>query len=170
MKKILYIFVLVLLGGFYNVSNAQCSFGNFGVKINSSHTDPITQKCVINFDLYFDVDHNPGGKYFWVHIWPTNKYPNYSYPQSQPPTTSLIPGGNGALDSSITTFGYFHQGSTLIPLTTYSLDANAPGFQSGYTLTEIPGTPDRYIAQGLVITLPQPCTIAQSLTADLWES
>lgn len=173
MKKILLISTLLLTGVFYNAGKAQCTFGNVGVIINSSHTDPATQKCVVNFDLYFDVDHNPGGKYFWIHIWPTGSYPNYSYPQSQPPTTSQISGGNGALDNSLTTFGYFHQGGSLQPQLSYPPDPNAPGFQSGYSLTEIQGAagfPDRYIAHGLNITLPQACTIAQSLTADLWES
>ena len=170
MKKILLIVSLLLLGGLYNVNKAQCTFGNVGVKINSSYTDPVTQKCVINFDLYFDVDHNPGGKYFWIHIWPTSSYPNYSYPQSHPPTTSNVQGGNNALDNSIMTFGYFHQGSALDPQLSYSPDPGVPGFQTGYTLTEIQGSPDRYTAHGVTLILPQGCDISQSLTADLWES
>jgi hypothetical protein len=170
MKKIILIVSLLSLGGLYNQSPAQCTFGNVGVKINSAYTDPTTQKCVINFDLYFDVEHNPGGKYFWIHIWPTSNYPNYSYPQSQPPTTSQILNGNGTLDNSIMTFGYFHQQGALTPQLFYPPDANVPGFQTGYTLSEIQGTPDRYTAHGLSLTLPQGCNIAQSLTADLWES
>jgi hypothetical protein len=169
MKKLIYILTLLVLGGLYNGSNAQCTFGNVGVKINNSYTDPLTQKCVVNFDLYFDVLHNPGGKYFWIHIWPTNLYPA-SFNYAKPPTTSAVPGGNNTLDNSLTTFGYFHQGGVLQPQLSYPPDPSVPGFQSGYTLSEIPGTPDRYTAHGLTITLPQACNIAQSLTADLWES
>ena len=170
MKKIILIIAMVALGGlFYNSSNAQCTFSGLGVKVNSSYTDPVTNKCVVNIDLYFDIDHNAGGKYFWIHIWPTSLYPA-AFDYHKPPTTSLIPGGNGALDGSLTSFGYYHFQGALEPMLAYPPDANVPNFQSSYTLTEIPGTPDRYTAHGLTITLPQSCDIPQSLTADAWES
>ena len=126
-------------------------------------------------ELSFDVLHNSGGKYFWVHLWPTNIYPNYSYPTSHPPTTSIIPGGNGILDGALATFGFFHQGGALTIQSSYPPDNNAPNFQTGYTISEIsgggvlPGS-DRYTLNGITITLPQDCSIPQSFTADLWES
>jgi len=165
MKKILLTALLGLLVGFPNSGNAQCTFGNIGVKVNSSAPGPVANTCVINFDLYFDIDHNPGGKYFWLHIWPTNLYTNYNYGTQNPPTTL-----NGGLTNSLTTFGFFHQGGVLNPLTSYNPDVNAPGFQSGYTITEVAGNPDRYTVHGLIITLPQACNVAQSLTADAWQS
>jgi len=170
MKKILLLLATAILIGLTNESNAQaCTFGNLGVKINNISPGTIPGTCVVNFDFYFDIEHNQGGKYFYIHIWPTNLYSQFNY--SKPPTTSILNNGNGALDNSIISFGYYHFQSALSPLSTYSPDpANVPGFQTGYTLSETQGTPDRYIAHNLVITLPQGCNISQSLTADAWES
>jgi len=174
MKKILLIAAILTIGGFFYTSNAQCTFANPGIRIVGQ---PVTVngKCVINLELYFEIDHNPGGKYFWVHLWPSSAYPNYGYPTSQPPTTSIISGGNGALDASIASFGFFHQGSTLTVQPSYPPDANAPNFSPGVTISEIedggelPGY-DRYTVRGLTITLPQDCSIPQPITMDVWES
>ncbi|HEX4877181.1 MAG TPA: T9SS type A sorting domain-containing protein [Chitinophagaceae bacterium] len=170
MKKIILVIAMVAIGGFFYQSHSQCTFSNFGVKVNSSYTDPTTGKCMVNFDLYFDIDHNPGGKYFWVHIWPTNAY-HAPFDYKKAPTTSILPGGNGVLDGSLTTFGFWHQQGLLDPLLSYPPDpVNVPNFQSAYTITEIPGTPDRYTVTGLSLALPQGCDTAQSLSADGWES
>jgi len=125
--------------------------------------------------MSLEILHYNGGKYSWVHFWPSNAYPDYSYASSKPPVTSTIPGGNGALDASVVTFGFFHQGGALQVLTSYPPDITAPGFQSLYTIHEIenggvlPGS-DRYIVSGLSFLLPQSCTLPQSIIADLWES
>lgn len=175
MKKILLPVLAVLLIGLSNTTNAQCTFANASIRLTAPPFTNPAGKCVISFELSFDILHNPGGKYFWIHLWPTSAYPNYSYPQSQPPTTSIIPGGNGALDGSIATFGFFHQQGALDIQTAYPPDNNAPNFQSVYTISEIqgggvlPGS-DRYTVNGLTITLPLDCSIPQSFTADLWES
>ncbi len=178
MKKILLTLCMLCVGGMYISSNAQCTFANPGVKINGTpYTDPVTGQCIMNIDLYFDILHNSGGKYFWIHIWPTSSYPNHSYtPASNVPTTSLISGGNGVLDNSIATFGMYHKSPALYMLPSYPPDANVPNFQyAGLSITEIegggilPGS-DRYTLTGLNLSLPLGCNISQSFTADLWES
>jgi Secretion system C-terminal sorting domain len=174
MKKILLSALAVLLIGLVNTTNAQCTFANPGIRIVAPPRDS-AGKCIVRMELSFDILHNPGGKYFWVHLWPTSAYPNYNYPQSHPPTTSSVPGENSALDNSIATFGFFHQGGALDIQTAYPPDNTAPYFQSGYTISEIsgggvlPGS-DRYTLNGLTIILPLDCSIPQSFTADLWES
>lgn len=169
MKKIILIIAMVALGGsINNVKADPCYFGNIGIDVKTTYSDQLG-RCVIVFDFYFDIQHNPGGKYFWVHIWPTSLYTgNFSY--DKPPTFSTSGNGNGYLINSLTTFGFFHQGSALEPQLTYLPDPTTPGFQSSYTITETVGTPDRYTIRGLTITLPQGCSIPQSLTADAWES
>jgi hypothetical protein len=175
MKKILLPLLAVLLIGSSNSVSSQCTFANPGIRLIAPPFTNPAGKCVIRMELSFDILHNPGGKYFWVHLWPTNIYPDYSYPTSHPPTTSIIPGGNGILDGSLATFGFFHQGGALNIQTFYPPDNNAPNFQTGYTISEIsgggvlPGS-DRYTLNGITITLPQDCSIPQSFTADLWES
>jgi hypothetical protein len=175
MKKILLSALTVLLIGLSNTANAQCTFANPAIRMVAPPYNNGAGKCVVTLELSFDILHNAGGKYFWIHLWPTNVYPDYNYPQSQPPTTSIIPGGNGALDGTIGTFGFFHMQGDLVVQNAYPPDNNAPYFQSGYTISEISdggilSGSDRYTITGLIITLPLDCSIPQSFTADLWES
>jgi Secretion system C-terminal sorting domain len=175
MKKILF----AILCGFMAFTpvyiSAQCTFANPSIRLTSPPVTNANGQCMIQLELSFDILHNNGGKYFWVHFWPTSVYPNYSYASSKPPVTSNLPGGNGALDLSVATFGFYHQGEALQVLTSYPPDNQAPGFQSAYTIHEIenggilPGS-DRYTVSGLNLLLPQSCTLPQSITADLWES
>ncbi len=175
MKKILLPFLVVLLIGLTNTTTAQCTFANPAIRLMAPPSTNQDGKCVVTFELSFDILHNPGGKFFWVHLWPTSAYPNYSYPQSHPPTTSLVPGENSALDGSIATFGFFHQSGALDIQTAYPPDNNVPNFQSSYTISEIDGGgilagSDRYTLSGLTVILPLDCSIPQSFTADLWQS
>jgi len=175
MKKILF----AILSGFMAFTpvdiTAQCTFANPSIRLTSPPVTNADGQCMIQLELSFDILHNNGGKYFWIHFWPTAAYPNYSYASSKPPVTSNLPGGNGALDLSVATFGFYHQGEALQVLTSYPPDNTAPGFQSAYTIYEIenggvlPGS-DRYTVSGLSLLLPQSCTLPQTITADLWES
>jgi len=147
-------------------SSAQpCTLGNPGVKLNYTVTQG--SNCQIGLDLYFDMIHNPGGKWLWVHIWPTASYSNWNY--NNPPTTS-----NGGLTGSIATFGLEHQGTSLVIQASYPPDAAAPGFQySGLIAVEGPGSmtgSERYTIKNLVLTVPGGCNTPQSFTADVWES
>ncbi len=175
MKKILFAILSGLMAITPLYTAAQCTFANPSIRLTSPPVTNSEGKCIIHLEISFDILHNNGGKYFWVHFWPTSGYPDYSYASSKPPVTSNLPGGNGALDASIATFGFYHQGDALQVLTSYPPDNTAPGFQSAYTIHEIenggvlPGS-DRYTVTGLSLILPQSCAIPQSITADLWES
>lgn len=160
------ILLIVALGLLMLNGNAQpCTLGNPGVKLN--FTTQNGSDCNIGLDLYFDLKHNPGGKWFWVHIWPTAAYSNWNY--ASPPTMS-----NGGLAGSIATFGVEHQGTNLVVQTSYPPDNTAPGFQSaGLIITEgvgIMADAERYTVKNLVLTVPGGCNVPQSFTADVWES
>lgn len=167
MKKII-LLIMLAVAGFFNSSTAQpCHFGNLGVDVKTSYNQD--GKCVIVFDFYFDISHNSGGKYFWIHIWPTSAYTG-GFAYDKPPTLTTSGGGNGYLQNSILTFGYWHQGSVITPLTTYLPD-NTVTVYSNYEISEVAGpTTDRYTVRSLEIVLNQDCSILQSLTADAWES
>ncbi len=175
MKKILFAVLSGIMAFTPVYIAAQCTFANPSIRLTSPPVTNANGQCSIQLELSFDILHNNGGKYFWVHFWPSTAYPNYTYASSKPPVTSNQPGGNGALDASIATFGFYHQGEALQILTSYPPDNTVPGFQSTYTIHEIenggvlPGS-DRYTVNGLSLLLPQSCALPQSITADLWES
>jgi hypothetical protein len=166
MKKILLSALVALVAGFYTPVDAQCNFSGAGVKLNgSTYTDPVTGQCMINIDLYFDLQSNAGGKYVYVHIWPTSLYPDYSY--SNPPLAA-------DLVNSVATLGFYHFGSELYLLETYTPDLTIANFKyTGMTITKGPGELsgyDRFAISNLIIASPVSCTVPQSFTADAWES
>lgn len=167
MKKILLATSLIGLVSFFYNSNAQpCELGLPGVKLNYSIQNGAN--CTMGLDLYFDMKHNPGGKFFWVHIWPTSAYSNWGY--GSPPTLA-----NGGLTGSIASFGVEHQQNSLVVQTSYPPDPAAPGFQyAGLTVTEDVGTlvpgAERYTVKNLVLNVPGGCNTPQSFTVDIWQS
>jgi hypothetical protein len=168
-KLILFASMLALTGLFYK-TEAQCAFANAGVRlIANPYTDPNTGNCMINIDLYFDIKHNPGGKYVYVHIWPSGMYTDYSYPTTTPPTLA-----NGGLTNSIASFGFFHQGETVTLLNNYPPDANVPNYQfAGLTIVKTPGIlagSERFTIHGLVVQSSISCSVPQLFIADAWES
>lgn len=175
MKKILRTLLCGILLVVPQVLMAQCQFANPAIRLIGPPVPASGGQCAVTLEISFDILHNEGGKYFWIHFWPGVSYPDYSYASSKPPVTSLIPDGNGALDASIATLGFYHKGSTLTIQTSYPPDNNAPNFQSGYSISEIegggtlPGS-DRYTITGISFLLPSGCATAQAVKADLWES
>jgi hypothetical protein len=164
MKKILPIILTVATLNFSAYSQ-PCQFANLGIKVNSEVPGP-NGTCIINFDMYFDIDHNAGGKYFWFHVWPTDSYTNYNYNSNKAPTTA-----NGGLTNSVLTFGFDHFQFQLTPMTSYLPDPGVQGFVGTYTISEVAGaTFDRYTAKGLYLTLPQGCNVSQPLTIDAWQT
>jgi Secretion system C-terminal sorting domain len=170
MKKILLLAALMAVAGLFNQTKAQCAFANAGVRLTATpYTDPNTGNCMIGIDLYFDIKHNPGGKYVYVHIWPANQYADYSYPTTAPPTLT-----NGGLTNSIATFGFFHQGETVTLLDSYPPDANVPNYQfAGLAIVKTPGIlagSERFTVSGLIVQSAVSCTTPQLFIADAWES
>lgn len=154
---------------------SQCQFANPAIRLIGPPVPVTGGQCAVTLEISFDILHNEGGKYFWIHFWPSASYPDYNYASSKPPVTSLVPGGNGALDASIATLGFYHKGSALTIQTSYPPDNNAPNFQNGYSISEIEGGgelagSDRYTITGISFLLPSGCSAAQAVTADLWES
>lgn len=166
MKKILLAASLIGLGGFFYHSNAQpCDLGVPGVKLNYSIQDG--SNCRIGIDVYFDLRHNSGGKWVWVHIWPTASYSNWNYGSA--PTMA-----NGGMVGSIATIGAEHQGTNLLVAANYPPDNTVPGFQSaGIAVFESPSAIpnfERYTFKGIELVIPGGCNVPQSFTADVWES
>ena len=166
MKTILLILTALTFGGMMQKIKAQCTLANPAVKLNYSMVDG--SNCRIGIDLYFDMVHNSGGKFIWVHIWPATSYPNWNY--GDPPTLA-----NGGLTGSIATVGFEHQQDHLQVQNSYPPDPLAPGFQwQSIAVSEdengiLPGS-ERYTIKNLVLTIPGGCNIPQMFTLDVWQS
>lgn len=163
MKKF---FVLCLaVSGIMQMANTQCVIDNPGIKLNYTVTEG--SNCRINLDLYFDMIHNPGGKFAWIHIWPSNSYANWNY--NDPPTLA-----NGGLLGSIATIGIEHQQNDLVVQSTYPPDPSAPGIQSiGVIASEGPGIlagSERYTIKNINLLVAGDCNVPQSFTMDVWQS
>ena len=88
MKKILLTLVVLASIGLTAKLQAQaCSVSNVSIHLNSSTTSG--GNCIINFDISFDMQHNNGNKFAWLHIWTTAAYPGLSYGSNAPNATEL---------------------------------------------------------------------------------
>ncbi|MFZ9388041.1 MAG: T9SS type A sorting domain-containing protein [Chitinophagaceae bacterium] len=166
MKKILLFLSFALAGGLFNGLQAQCDLQNPAVKLNYQYADG-NGNCVIGLDLYFDMKHNPGGKYVWVHIWPTASYTNWNY--ATPPTLA-----NGGLTGSVATVGLEHHQTLLNVLPEYPPDPSLPNVQyNNVTASEGPSILidyELYAIKNLVLIIPGGCDVPQLFKFDIWES
>lgn len=166
MKKILLILSVLALGGWMQQVNAQCDLKNPAYKLNYIQPDG-NGNCVISLDLYFDMKHNPGGKYVWIHIWPTADYTNWNY--IHPPTTV-----NGGLSGSIATVGVEHQQNHLAVQSIYFPEPSLPTIQytnieaseGASTLTGY----ELYTFKNVQLVVPGGCATPLPFTFDVWES
>jgi len=147
-------------------AQAQCTIVRPAIKLNSTSTNPLTGKCLINLDLYFDMDANAGGKYVFIHIWPNGSYPTLTY--SNPPDST-------DLANSVATIGFYHFNSSLYLLSSYNpYPTSISNFKyTGLTITKSAGAAagfDRFTIQNITIEGTAACTVAQSFTADVWQS
>src|SRR6266496_5984697 len=87
MKKILLLIAVIAFVGLHNRLQAQaCAVTNVSVELNS--TTVSGGSCVVNINLTFNLQHNMGNKYVWIHLWKTDDYPNLSY--GAPPTAAEL--------------------------------------------------------------------------------
>jgi hypothetical protein len=90
MKRLFTLCAFIILVAAGNVLKAQnCDFAQAGVRLNSSHVDPVTGHCIINVDLYYDLRTNAASKYVIMHIWPKSLYPFFAY-DHHPTATDLV--------------------------------------------------------------------------------
>ncbi|MBM3432969.1 MAG: hypothetical protein FJX92_08240 [Bacteroidetes bacterium] len=143
---------------------AQCTISNASVKLNYS-TPNASGGCDINLDLYFDMQSNAGGKYVYVHIWPQSLYPTLIY--NNPPTPAQ-------LTNAVATMGFYHFGSNLYMLDSYTPYPTIPNYKfTGLSIVKSTGSiagSDRFTIQNITITGAADCNVAQEFTADLWQS
>ncbi|MES2432048.1 MAG: T9SS type A sorting domain-containing protein [Bacteroidota bacterium] len=156
----------LLLASFFVLSltnvNAQCTFQNPGIKLNSSQTQ-VGGGCLINIDLSFELSHNNGNKWVNIHIWPTASYPDLTYKKAPKSADLADAAANIIIDQRAI--------PTVAISNTYLPDGTVPVQYSGVTITRIEGvTYDRYTITNVSLLVASGCSIAQSFTGDVWSS
>ena len=154
--------VLLLIN---NVAHTQCTISNPGIKLNYTTPNLTTGGCDINFDLYFDMEANAGGKFVYVHIWPRSIYPTLTY--SNPPNLT-------DLGNSVATMGFYHFSGSLYMLNSYTPFPTVPNFKfAGLSIIKGTGSfagSERFTIRNITITGLSTCNVAQAFTADVWQS
>jgi hypothetical protein len=161
MKKIL--LTLFVFASFAYVSKLQaqtCSIDNVSIHLNSTTTNG--SNCLINIDLSFDLNHNAGFKYVWIHLWKTSSYPILSY--NHIPTAAELAATSGNIGLVFTNGG-----------STVTLQNSYPG--GGVTVTggtvsvsvgAGAGGSDRITVSDVDLNVPGACNSIASITGDIW--
>ena len=162
MKK--YLLTLILfasVGLMAEKLQAQCTVSNVAIKINGS--SPSGSNCLVNVDFSFDLTHNNGNKFFWIHLWTSASYPSLSY--QKPPTAA-------ELILSLANIGVNdNTGGAPVLQTSYPPATSVPVESTGLTLSVVRnGASDRFTVSGITLLVPGGCSSVINITGDLWSS
>jgi hypothetical protein len=165
MKKFLLTLVVLASFGLTAKLHAQaCSVSNVSVHLNSSTS--VGGNCIINFDLTFDMQHNNGNKYAWLHIWTTAAYPGLSYGSNAPNATELA--------ATLANVGLDLTAATPVLQSTYpaapavNVEDASDGLTVQLTVGGGTGGTDRYKISNVSVSVPGACNSTVNLKADLW--
>ena len=167
MKKILLTLVVFASFGLVAKLNAQCSVSNVAAHLNSSTTSG--GNCIFNIDLSFDLQHNMGNKYIFIHLWKATNYPaqttTYGSGLHTPPQSAQ-------LAATIANIGIDNHTTPDVFLSSYPPD-NTVTLQVPAALNVTPGTtttPDHFVISGITVTIPGGCTQAVEIKGDVWST
>ena len=167
MKKILLTLVVFASFGLVAKLNAQCTVSNLAVQLNSSGV--IGSNCVLNIDLSFDLQHNNGNKYIYIHLWRASAYPaqttTFGNQLSTPPHAA-------ELSATVANIGINNNVNPVVYLTSYAPD-NTVTLQVPAGMSVTPGTvstPDHFVLSGISLVIPGGCNQAVEIKGDVWSS
>jgi hypothetical protein len=163
MKKILLLIAVIAFVGLHNRLQAQaCAVTSVSVELNS--TTVSGGSCVVNINLTFNLAHNSGNKFIWMHLWKSADYPNLSY--SSPPTAA-------ELSASLANIGIDNFSGTPTLQTSYPPAPSVPVEDAGdgLTLAVTPnGATDIYKISNIQLTVAGGCTTAIAIKGDVWST
>jgi hypothetical protein len=167
MKKILLTLVVFASFGLVAKLNAQCTVSNVAAHLNS--TSVIGSNCVLNFDLSFNLQHNNGNKYIFIHLWKSAQYPaqttTFGNQLNTPPNAAQ-------LSATVANIGINNNVTPDVYLTSYAPD-NSVILQVPSGLAVTPGStsiPDHFVLSGISISVPGGCSQAVEIKGDVWST
>jgi hypothetical protein len=167
MKKILLTLVVFASVGLVAKLNAQCTVSNVAVHLNS--TSVVGSNCVLNIDVSFDLQHNGGNKFIFIHLWRASQYPaqttTFGSSLNTAPTATQ-------LAATVANIGIDNHVNPPTYLTTYAAD-NTVTLQVPTGLSSTGGsnlTPDHFVLSGLNLSIPGGCNQAVEIKGDVWSS
>lgn len=164
MKKVLLLFSLFISWALNELNAQACQMSNVSIHMNSSTVSG--GNCIINFDLTFDLQHNNGNKYIWIHIWNSTDYPGLTY--SHVPTAAELANtlANVGINNNVTPPVLLSS----YPLSGVTVESSANGLTVSQTVGGGTGGSDRFKVSGVFVTVPGGCTAAVNLKADVWST
>jgi hypothetical protein len=165
MKKIL--LTLVVFASFSLVSklNAQCTVSNLAARLISS--TPSGGNCILNIELSFDIQHNNGNKYIFIHLWNATNYPaqttTFGNQLSKPPKAA-------ELSATLANIGINNNVTPAVYLTSYPPD-NTVTLQQPTGINVTAGVnSDHFVVTGISLTVAGGCNQGVEIKGDLWSS
>ena len=148
--------------------NAQCTVSNLAVRLNSSGV--VGSNCVLNIDLSFDLQHNNGNKYIYIHLWKAGDYPaqttTFGGGLSTPPNAAKLSAtvANIGINNNVSPVAYL---TSYAPDNTVTLQVPSGGLSATGGTTS---TPDHFVLSGILLTIPGGCNQAVEIKGDVWST
>jgi hypothetical protein len=191
MKKVLLVSFISL--SLYMSSNAQCSLSlsNVSVELVGTPVSLGPTKTRATFNIQFDLDYNPGGKYVYLHSYLAADYPNPTFfncgngtPAVSPPTHNQLGTATDDIGKSFIDIGLDNSAghgalNTPVPvtiLTSYSPDPTVvltkPSNSAGMTVTKTfkGGSTDHFVMQNVTVVFNQSWNTTMKVKTDVWAS
>ena len=191
MKKILPLLAIVLSASI--ATNAQCSLSlsNVSVQLVGVPQAIGPNKTKATFNIQFDLDYNPGGKFVYIHSYLAADYPNpvafncsSGTPAVSPPThtqlgTAVDDIGKSFIDIGLDNssgHGALNTPVSVTILTSYSPDPTVvltkPSNSTGMTVTKtfIGGSTDHFVLTNVTVTFNQSWNTTMKVKTDVWAS
>jgi hypothetical protein len=173
MKKTILWFFTAILCAFAYQASSQCTVSNIIIQHVSVAGSQSPGTCTVTFDASFNLEHNNGNKYVFIHSWIQQQYPNYFHCVNGQPT------GNGAihapkhtdLANAFLNIGINNNVTPPALLSTYTPDPSVPlSHVDSISVTPATNGTDVFILYGVTVTLPISCGTPVVIMTDLWSS
>lgn len=168
-----YLAFLAVLGLSFQKTIAQCSVSNILIQNIRPVGTQNTGSCTATFDLSFEMEHNNGNKFIFLHGWSESTYPDFFN------CVDGVPSHNGTIQAPTSTdlagsfldIGIDNSGATAVLLATYPPDPSLTfNTADSVSVTVLPDGSDLFVIYGVTATFPVDCNMPFLMALDFWSS
>ena len=168
-----YLPLFAILGFSFQNTLAQCNVSNILIQNIQPTGAQTAGSCTAKFDLSFEMEHNNGNKFIFLHSWAEISYPDFFN------CVNGLPSHNGTIQAptssdlagSFLNIGIDNSGTTPVLAPSYPPDASLT-FNSAdsVTATPLPDGSDLFVVYGVTATFPVDCNTPFLMALDFWSS